>query len=71
MRRTIKRSELYERVWKRPVTKFAQDIGIPDVGLSKLCARYGIPVPPRGHWVKIAGGHKSPITRLTPGSHMD
>ena len=64
MRRTVKRSELYELVWTRPVTKVAQDIGISDVGLSKLCARYGIPVPPRGHWVKVAGGRKSPITRL-------
>lgn len=68
MRRTIKRSELYELVWKRPVTKVAQEIGISDVGLSKICARYGIPVPPRGHWVKIASGRKSPIARLpSPG----
>ena len=58
------RSELYNLVWAGPVTKVAKELGISDVGLSKLCARFGIPVPPRGHWAKLAGGEKSPQTRL-------
>jgi hypothetical protein len=27
-------------------------------GLGKLCARHGIPVPPRGYWARVARGHK-------------
>ena len=64
MPRTMMRSELYNLVWAKPVTKVSQELGISDVGLSKLCARCGIPVPPRGHWAKLAGGNKSPQKRL-------
>lgn len=72
MRRTMLRSELYNMVWARPVTKVAQELGISDVGLSKVCARYGIPVPPRGHWAKLAGGDKSPQKRLpSPAKDFD
>ena len=64
MRQKMMRSDLYKLVWSSPVTKVAQELGISDVGLSKLCARYGIPTPPRGYWAKFAVGHKLPRTRM-------
>lgn len=30
-----------------------------DVGLAKLCRRHTIPLPPRGHWAKLAAGKPS------------
>lgn len=30
-----------------------------DVGLAKLCRRHSIPLPPRGHWAKLAAGKPS------------
>lgn len=50
------RRELYERVWSDPVTKIAQDLGISDVALHKICKKYEIPKPARGHWAKLAAG---------------
>lgn len=50
----IKRSALHALVWAKPMTQIGKELGISDVGLAKACRRHGIPVPPRGHWAKLA-----------------
>lgn len=45
-------NELFEKVWKTPVLKLAQEIGVSDVGLAKACRKAGIPLPSRGYWAK-------------------
>ena len=55
----MKRIELYELVWSKPMTKLGADLGISDVGLAKACRRHAIPVPPRGHWAKLQAGKTS------------
>lgn len=60
----IKRSALHELVWAKPMTQIGKELGISDVGLAKACRRHGIPVPPRGHWAKLAAGKQSPVTPL-------
>ncbi len=52
----IKRSALHELVWAKPMTQIGKELGISDVGLAKACRRHCIPVPPRGHWAKLAAG---------------
>jgi hypothetical protein len=47
------RESLREEVWKDPVRVVARRYGISDVALAKRCKRLGIPVPPRGHWMKV------------------
>lgn len=54
MRRTIQRAELYERVWKVPISKLCQEYGLSDNGLRKVCRRLDVPVPKRGYWAKRA-----------------
>jgi hypothetical protein len=44
----ITREALYEQVWAEPISKIAARFNLSDRGLAKLCARYDIPVPPRG-----------------------
>lgn len=56
----MKRTQLYQMVWEKPMTKLGTELGISDVGLAKACRRHGIPVPPRGHWAKLAAGKPSP-----------
>jgi len=56
--------ELYEQVWAEPMTKLAQQYGLSDRGLSKICERMGIPVPGRGYWAKIQNGKVLPRTKL-------
>lgn len=50
------REELYVRVWSEPLTQLADQWGISDVGLAKVCRRANIPVPGRGYWAKVAAG---------------
>lgn len=60
----LKRSALRALVWSKPMTHIARDLGISDVGLAKTCRRHGVPVPPRGHWAKLAAGKSSPQTPM-------
>jgi integrase len=54
--RRISRQELYDLVWSDPITTLADRFGISDVGLSKVCRRSDIPVPPRGFWAMVGAG---------------
>jgi len=57
-------------VWTTPISKLAKDFGLSDVGFSKICRKHQIPLPPRGHWAKVASGQrirKSPL----PNSQND
>jgi hypothetical protein len=38
--------------------KLAQEFGISDVGLAKLCRQHEIPLPGRGYWSRIQFGQK-------------
>ena len=60
----ITRTQLYERVWRQPLTHIANDLGISDVGLRKICQRHCIPTPPAGHWAKLAFGKPISVAQL-------
>jgi len=45
--RTLTWQELYERIWKDPMTKAVAEFGLSDRGLARFCDRNAIPVPPR------------------------
>lgn len=63
---TITREKLHELVWSEPITKIAPRYGLSDRGLGKLCARFGIPVPPGGYWAKKAAGKRVTQKPLPP-----
>lgn len=58
---SLRRDALYDAVWTRPVTKVAAEYGVSDVGLRKICAKLGVPTPPRGYWAKRR--HGKPVER--------
>jgi hypothetical protein len=69
---TLRRTELYDLLWTEPVSKVAARFAISDRGLGKLCAREGIPVPPRGWWAKKAAGKRlkqPPLPPIQKGQH--
>jgi hypothetical protein len=45
----LTRRSLYDLVWSRPMTKVADDLGISDVALKKICDRHRVPTPARGY----------------------
>ena len=60
------RSELYELVWKDPMTHLAKRFGVSDVALRKTCVKHNIPTPPLGYWAKLAFGKKISQPALPP-----
>ena len=64
------RDELYRRVWSQPMSQLAEEEGISDRGLAKICARLDIPRPPRGYWAKVQAG-RSPRQKKLPARKPD
>lgn len=62
----VSREELYEQVWREPMSRLAKRYGISDVALAKTCRALNVPVPPRGHWAKLQHGKPSPQLPLPP-----
>ena len=48
--------------------QLARKYGFSDVWLAKICRKYKIPRPPRGHWARIQSGQKIPRTPLPKGA---
>lgn len=64
---TWNRDELYEKVWSKPVTKVAEEFGVSDVAIAKVCRKLCVPVPGRGYWAKKQNGHavsRKPLPKL-------
>jgi hypothetical protein len=54
METIFERDILYREVWTTPISKLARTYGLSDNGLRKVCIALSIPIPPRGHWQKVA-----------------
>ena len=63
------REELYNLVWEKPITHLAKQFGLSDVGLRKICIKYGIPLPRRGYWARLQHGKRDPKTSLEFENH--
>ena len=55
---TFTRKELYDLVWKEPLSRLAKKFKISDNGLRKICKRMNIPLPPNGHYQKVQYDYK-------------
>lgn len=61
---SFEREKLFDEVWATPVTSLAKKYGLSDVGLRKICVTLDVPLPPRGHWAKLAAGKSVPKPEL-------
>lgn len=67
---TLKRNELYEQVWARPMTHIAKDLQVSPPTLAKACTTMNIPRPKQGHWTLRDMGRepeKAALPALTDG----
>ncbi len=62
----LTRLELFQRLWREPLSSVAADLGLSASGLAKLCDRTAIPYPTRGHWAKARAGRAAPAPDLPP-----
>lgn len=56
----ISREELYNMVWKEPLTTLSKKYDISDNGIRKKCIKLKIPMPNAGYWAKVKFGKKLP-----------
>lgn len=54
----LTREQLYQEVWKEPMSTLGPRYGLSDVGLAKICQRLRVPVPGRGYWRRKEVGQK-------------
>lgn len=59
------RHELFDLVWEVPMVHLGSQLGLSDVGLRKICVKYGIPLPPRGYWMRKQMGKTDERPQLT------
>lgn len=52
----LTRRELYDMVWKEPMSTISKKFNITDTGLRKACKRMNIPTPIAGYWAKLQFG---------------
>jgi AcrR family transcriptional regulator len=69
-RAALTREQLYQRVWSRPLTVVAEEVGLSSNALAKICNRLLVPYPPRGYWAKRSGG-KAPARPPLPPAPDD
>lgn len=69
MTTTLSRDELFDKVWSHAVTKVAEELGLSDTAVRKMCRRHNIPVPSRGYWARVAAGSVFPRPKLEPVSN--
>lgn len=68
----LKRWELYELVWMKPIQLLGLDLGICGTSIGKACVQYKIPKPAYGYWAKRRA--KRPIEAkpaLLPDANLD
>jgi len=58
MAQSFTRREFYDLVWSKPIIRLAEEFGLSDVALHKICRKHHIPNPPAGWWAKKAAGKK-------------
>ena len=46
------------------MTHLSKELGLSDVGLRKICVKYGIPLPARGYWARLQFGKQDPRPEL-------
>lgn len=52
----ITRRALFDAVWSKPMIEIAADHDTTAYYIVSLCKRLGLPVPPLGHWQRVAVG---------------
>lgn len=53
---TFQRDKLYKKVWSKPISRLAEELGISSHNLYKVCDELKIPTPSTVYWSKLRHG---------------
>ena len=67
----LTRKELYDLVWKNPLSSLAKKYNLSDNGLRKVCKKLDIPLPKNGYWQKIQFNKKVVIDKLPDNNNVE
>jgi len=56
----ITREELYDMIWREPMLRIGERLGLSSSYLTRVCVALRVPRPPMGHWTKVEFGLPSP-----------
>ena len=56
----VTREELYQKIWNKPLSKLAAELGTTYVELVRVCGELKVPRPERDHWTRLQ--LKLPVT---------
>lgn len=54
----ITRREVYDLVWRRPISELAEVWGTTAAGVVEVCGKLNIPLPGPGHWELVQAGQQ-------------
>jgi hypothetical protein len=63
---TLSREALYAQAWAKPMPALAASFGVPASALRQACRDADIPLPGRGHWVRLRAGKPVVQAALPP-----
>ena len=67
----ITRKELYERVWKTPISTLVKELNVSNHVLLKKCKEHNIPVPKNGYWQRLKyNKEEKPMPLLNNGEQI-
>jgi hypothetical protein len=67
----ISRRELFDRIWSKPMTTNAVELGASASTLASLAKRVGLPMPRAGHWMKKEVGKEPPTPDYPADPDLD
>lgn len=65
MKKNLTRKELYNLIWKTPISHIAKEYEITGYQIRKMCKVNNIPLPESGHWMKLKFNKKVFIKTLS------
>lgn len=64
----LTREDLYDLVWKEPMLRIGERMGVSSGYMARVCSDLRVPRPPRGYWAQIEFGKRSPAKPALPAS---
>lgn len=67
----MSRERLYELVWKEPMLRVGERLGVSSSYMARVCTELRVPRPPRGYWAQLEFGKAPEKPALPETRHGD